>query len=927
MKSHDPPKTVPLAAAVLRLNRAGVIEAVNDKAEQLTGLAAAKLVGRDCHAVFSNSTGALPLRALCQPLPGDCGPTRQPVLFHDPLQPQCRAMIVSVVPLPDRQPELTGALLCLQDASESYLAHQMALDSVADGVFTVNEHWEITSFNRAAEKLTGWSRQEVMGKPCAEIFHSSICGGSCLLHESIRLQTPLVDRSIFIRTKDGHPLPVSINAAPLYDLKGHIIGGIETFRDVSESLKNDLILDSIADGVFTVDSDWTITSFNRAAEEITGWSRQEVMGKPCSEIFHSSICGDNCLLRESIANKTPIIDRGIYIKTRNGGSIPVSISASPLLDQDGEVIGGIETFRDVSESLKNDLVLDSIVEGVFTVNDHWEITSFNRAAEKLTGWSRREVLGRPCSEIFCSSICGDNCLLRESIAQKKLLADHSIFIKTRDNRTLPVSISVAPLLDHDGEIIGGIETFRDVSDSLKNDLIIDSVADGVFTVDRNWRITSFNRAAEEITGWTRQEAMGKSCGEIFHSSICGRNCAIAESLYSARPVANRSITIRNRAGQAVPVSISAAPLTDHEGNIIGGVETFRDLTAITNLRQELHKSYTFDEIISKSSMMQRIFRILPDISRSMSTVLILGESGTGKELIARAIFNASSRSDRPFVTVNCGALPETLLESELFGYKAGAFTDAKKDRPGRFAAAEGGTLFLDEIGELPPAVQVKLLRVLQQKVYEALGSNTPIQADVRIITATNRDLQALVREGLFREDLFYRLNVVKILLPPLRERKEDIPLLIEHFIHRFSALQGKEIIGIASPALALLMQHDYPGNIRELENIIEYAFILCDGGYIMPEHLPAPFAPGEAIGPKDAGEKPLTLEAMEKQAIIMALERNKWRKMAVCRATYHMYVSAFPTPPRLVYRTFVLSHPVTSCEFIKSEGCKMKDAG
>ena len=382
------------------------------------------------------------------------------------------------------------------------------------------------------------------------------------------------------------------------------------------------------------------------------------------------------------------------------------------------------------------------------------------------------------------------------------------------------------------------------------------------------------------------EAMGQSCSDVFHSSICGRNCAIAESLYKGTPAANRSITIVNSRGDKVPISISAAPLTDHEGNIIGGVETFRDLSAITALRQQLSQRYTFDNIISKSPAMQRLFAILPDIARSPSTVLILGESGTGKELIARSLYTASERTEGPFVVVNCAALPETLLESELFGYKAGAFTDARKDRIGRFAAAEGGTLFLDEIGDLPGPVQVKLLRVLQEKVYEPLGSNTPVKADVRIITATNRNLEALVRAGAFRDDLFYRLNVVKISLPPLRERKEDIPLLIEHFIRKYSAQQGKDIVGIANEALATLMRHDFPGNIRELENIIEYAFILCEGGYIQPQHLPEPFAAGvgaaESTQPTDEAE-PRSLEEIERQAISRSLERHYWRKMVTCR--------------------------------------------
>ncbi len=417
------------------------------------------------------------------------------------------------------------------------------------------------------------------------------------------------------------------------------------------------------------------------------------------------------------------------------------------------------------------------------------------------------------------------------------------------------------------------------------ELVLESLADGVFTVDLQWRITLFNRAAEEITGHRREEVIGKSCSEIFQSSICGDNCPIAQSLYSGRPLANRSVLFRNAAGREIPVSVSASPLLDEAGNVIGGVETFRDLTQVAELRRQLPRRFTFGEIVSKSSKMENIFRVLPEIAASPSNVLILGESGTGKELVARAIHHASPRAKGPFIAVNCGALPETLLESELFGYKAGAFTDARQDREGRFAAAAGGTLFLDEIGDIPQAIQVKLLRVLQEKVYEPLGSNRPVKADARIIAATNRDLQNLVREGAFRDDLFYRLNVVKIHLPPLRERREDIPLLTAHFVKQFSAQQGKEIAGLSEEALEILMAHDFPGNIRELENLIEYSFILCHGGLIMPQHLPDPFNPGGGpmTGAPEAPASAPTLEESERQTILQALERNKWKKMATCR--------------------------------------------
>jgi PAS domain S-box-containing protein len=420
---------------------------------------------------------------------------------------------------------------------------------------------------------------------------------------------------------------------------------------------------------------------------------------------------------------------------------------------------------------------------------------------------------------------------------------------------------------------------------LQKALILDSVADGVFTVDRNWRITSFNLSAELITGWNRDVAIGRYCSDIFCSSVCGRDCAIAESLYTGLPIANRSITIKTRTGKNVSVSISAAPLVDHEGNVLGGVETFRDLSVEMSLRQQLTKKYSCDEIISKSTAMQRIFQILPEIARSESNVLILGESGTGKELVANAIFNASTRNDQPFIVVNCGALPDTLLESELFGYKAGAFTDARKDKEGRFAAAEGGTIFLDEIGDIPHALQVKLLRVLQQKVYEPLGSNTPVKADVRIIAATNKDLLELVKKGAFRDDLYYRLNVVNIVLPPLRERIEDIPLLVEHFVNKFRAEKQKDIFGVDDDVIARLMKYDFPGNIRELENIIEYGFILCPGGIIRPEHLPEVFGVPAMQSETSSlsSMEGMSLEDIEKQAITLSLERNKWRRMATCR--------------------------------------------
>ncbi|MFW5837936.1 MAG: sigma-54 interaction domain-containing protein, partial [Desulfovibrionaceae bacterium] len=316
--------------------------------------------------------------------------------------------------------------------------------------------------------------------------------------------------------------------------------------------------------------------------------------------------------------------------------------------------------------------------------------------------------------------------------------------------------------------------------------ILDSIADGVFTVDREWTITSFNAAAERITGIPRDEAVGCKCWEVFRSSLCDGECALEACLAKDIQLSNKSIFIVRPDGEKVPVSISAAPLKGKDGGVIGGVETFRDLTEIQIMRRKVEGTYTFEDIVGKSRALAKVFRILPQIGKSEATVLLLGESGTGKELFARAIHNLSERKNGPFVAVNCGALPDTLLESELFGYKAGAFTDAKRDKPGRFELAKGGTIFLDEIGDLPGKLQVKLLRVLQEKNYEPLGSVEPVPTDARVVAATNRDLESLVASGGFRQDLYYRLNVVTLRLPPLRERREDIPLLIQHFVRRLN---------------------------------------------------------------------------------------------------------------------------------------------
>ncbi len=414
------------------------------------------------------------------------------------------------------------------------------------------------------------------------------------------------------------------------------------------------------------------------------------------------------------------------------------------------------------------------------------------------------------------------------------------------------------------------------------EVILDSIADGVFTVDLQWHITSFNRAAETILGIPRKEALGKPCCEVFRSSICETQCALKETIDTGKSIINKTIFVINVKGDRIPISISTAILRDAKGKIIGGVETFRDLSQLEELQKKLYEKYSFTDIIGRSMSMRKIFDILPQISQSDATVLLVGESGTGKELFARAIHNLSNRRNHPFVAVNCGALPDTLLESELFGYKAGAFTDAKKDKPGRFSMGERGTIFLDEIGDISPAMQTRLLRVLQEKIIEPLGATKSVPVNVRVIAATNKDLTKLLKKGLFREDLYYRINVIRIEIPPLRDRKEDIPLLIHHFLSKFHRLHNKDISDVSDSVMAALMAYDYPGNVRELENILEHAVVLCPGGIIELHHLPPDLIQGES--PIVTGGKRLSLHELEKIHITNAIQQNNGNRTAAAKA-------------------------------------------
>jgi PAS domain S-box-containing protein len=410
--------------------------------------------------------------------------------------------------------------------------------------------------------------------------------------------------------------------------------------------------------------------------------------------------------------------------------------------------------------------------------------------------------------------------------------------------------------------------------------ILESIAAGVFTVDRTLHIRYFNRTAARITGIPPHKAIGRLCCDILRCGNCETDCALRHAMRNGKETVNKHCRLEPKGGRSLPVSITAAALRDSSGKIVGGVESFRDLSAIEALQKELRRSYAFEDIVSKNNIMQGIFDILPSIAESDSTILIQGPSGTGKELVARAIHNLSHRKAMPFVAVNCGALPDTLLESELFGYVRGAFTDAHRDKKGRFALAQGGTIFLDEVESLYPATQIVLLRVLEEKEYFPLGATVAAKANVRVLAATKEDLACLVDEGRFRNDLYFRLNVLKLELPRLAERRDDIPLLVDHFIEKFSQKMMRSVRAASPEVMAVLMRHEFPGNVRELQNIIEHAVVMSKGEELQLHHLPPELATSPPSTRPDARG---LLDLAQRDIIMATMKKNDWNRMLAAR--------------------------------------------
>ena len=503
------------------------------------------------------------------------------------------------------------------------------------------------------------------------------------------------------------------------------------------------------------------------------------------------------------------------------------------------------------------LLVESVSDGMVAISPEGRILYANRSFQERSGYRLEEIVGKHCREVVKESICDTGCPFAEVLDTGKAVDRFDVEVQGRDGEAMSACINFTPLRDASGGVIGVVEVIRDITklkelkDTLKRTdsmyrrerikirTILDNIPSGVYTVDQEMNLLSFNRSLERITGFRSEEVLGKKCMDVFRSDFCEAGCPLKRSMRTGETLRGIEVNLRAKDGSVVPIASSTALLRDEDGQPIGGICSFRDLREVHAVPASQGQVRDFLGMVSKNHRMHEIFDLIETVAESDANVLIEGESGTGKELVARAVHRLSGRREKPFLGVNCASLNENLMESELFGHVRGAFTGAVKDRMGRFEMAEGGTLFLDEVSEIGPHLQAKLLRVVQEREYQRVGETRTRKADVRILSATNRRLKDLLAGGSFRDDLYYRLNVVSIIPPPLRERKEDIPVLVDHFLDRSREHHGGLRRSFSPLAMRVLLEYSWPGNVRELENAVERARICSRREVIEESALPA----------------------------------------------------------------------------------------
>jgi PAS domain S-box-containing protein len=536
-------------------------------------------------------------------------------------------------------------------------------------------------------------------------------------------------------------------------------------------------------------------------------------------------------------------------------------------------------------------IFDIFAIGVMVVGPDRKIISLNHSAELITGYNESDLRGQYCNQILLEPFCGGQCQYLDAIESGRQAGSVDFEISDQSKGNHSITRLVSPIYGSGQTPMGCIEVlqdhtvFKDLLERVRHDdrrlkIILDNLDIGVMTVDRGGHITFFNNRAETITGFNRGDVLGKSCRMVFGETTSRDILLFEETIADGQARSSTEGEVKIRSGQVIPIRANYMALKNEDGRIVGGLATISDLSLKYQFNSEIKGRYTFYDMVGKDPVIQKIFEIVPVAASSDATILIEGPTGTGKDVLAKVIHNASQRSKKTLVKVNCAALPDNLLESEMFGYVKGAFTGADKDKPGRFQEADGGTIFLDEIGDLPLSLQAKLLRVLEDKEFYPLGSRKTTKVDVRIISATNQNLERLVKEKRFREDLFYRLNVMRLDLPPLKARRGDIPLLISHILKRLCATRDTMVEKFSNDAMEVLLNYDYPGNVRELENIIEHALIVCQDKIIERNHLPLSLQGGIASPLSEEEERAFENEIAysEKTRIIDTLRKYNWNK-------------------------------------------------
>jgi two-component system response regulator HydG len=636
---------------------------------------------------------------------------------------------------------------------------------------------------------------------------------------------------------------------------------------------------------------------------------EELIGKSFWELIHPD---DRGLVKLGMEEQETEVfsDRPIFRVFKKDGTILwVRMGESTTIYKGKPAIVGhlidLTPFKKMEKSLQESLkkyqtIIDEIEDGVAEVDLKGIITFTNNCASRIWGHTVEEGPGRSYRSYVDDETANTvykayHEVFRTGIPGKNIV--YEIIRKDGSRRIIEDSVSL--IRDAEGIITGFRTVSRDITQRKETEkelaehrtrleAIFGSVKDGIVTVDPELRIIEANKSTEDICGIAVKEIAGKTFSQCLNH--CSKSCSevLRQTLEKKMTTKEYRVECGHHQRHQQTVSVSSSPLLDPGGKFMGVVLVIRDITLLRDLERELRERHQFQNIIGRSKKMQETYRLLEDLANLETTVLITGESGTGKELVARALHYSGQRAFKPFVTVSCSALAESLLESELFGHVRGAFTGAIRDKQGRFQAANGGTILLDEIGDISPLIQLKLLRVLQEKEIERVGESTPQKVDVRVIACTNKDLKDKVRRGEFRQDLYYRLKVVEVSLPPLRERLEDLPLLVDHFCHSFNERFKKNIEGISNEVLGKFMDYPWLGNVRELEHVMEHAFVICHGGAITLEHLPSEISNYER---NDGSERSVRIPVQESHTqgsngakeILDALNKAHWNKTKAAR--------------------------------------------